>query len=234
MKAHKAEIVDIFSSIQGEGIFLGAKQVFVRFKGCNMRCAFCDELAEREAREYSIAELMAEVKCLEVSKGRHHSVSLTGGEPLLHAEFVKELTGILNKNGFKAYLETNGTLPEELLKVIDGIDIIAMDIKLPSSTKERPYWDEHRKFLKIASSKKVFVKAVVTEATTEEDIKTASELIREVSDRTPLILQPASPVRNSDKVVGNERLFGLLEIASRNNLEHIRIIPQLHKTLNVK
>lgn len=234
MEELKGEVVDIFSSIQGEGIFLGAKQIFIRFKRCNMKCAFCDEPRDRKCKEYLPHELMAEVKFLEVSKGRHHSVSLTGGEPLLYSGFLKEFTEVLSDNGFKAYLETNGTLPAELEKVIGGIDIVAMDFKLPSSTGERAYWDEHLEFLKIASRKKVFVKAVITPSTREEDIEIASELIKKVSDKVPFILQPAAFSGVKAAAVDSERLFGLLGIAAKNNLEHIRIIPQLHKLLNVK
>ena len=93
-----ADIIEIFSSIQGEGIFLGAKQIFVRFKRCNMACAYCDEELDRKAKRYSPLELMKEVKLLESARGPHHSVSLTGGEPLLYAEFLKSFLKILKKN----------------------------------------------------------------------------------------------------------------------------------------
>ena len=60
----------------------------------------------------------------------------------------------------KSYLETNGTLPGELLKIIELIDIIAMDFKLPSSTGGKAYWHEHQEFLKLAMKSKVFWKRV--------------------------------------------------------------------------
>ena len=90
-----ADIIEIFSSIQGEGIFLGAKQIFVRFKRCNMSCAYCDEELDRKAKRYSPLELMSQIKVLEGAQGPHHSISLTGGEPLLYAEFLKPFLKIL-------------------------------------------------------------------------------------------------------------------------------------------
>src|SRR3989338_2952394 len=93
--AKKGCVVDIFSSIQGEGIFLGARQIFVRFKDCNLNCAFCDEPRDMVAKEYAASELISLVKSLEKENGPHHSISLTGGEPLLYAEFLKEFCALL-------------------------------------------------------------------------------------------------------------------------------------------
>lgn len=230
----KAEVTEIFSSIQGEGIFLGARQIFVRFKRCNMKCVFCDEPREAEAKNYSPLELITEVRFLEASKGIHHSVSLTGGEPLLYLEFLKGFLKMLSREGMKSYLETNGTLPSELSDIIDQVDIVAMDFKLPSSTKDRPYWDEHAEFLSIARRKKTFVKAVITPDTTADDIVRAAELINRIDANMPFILQPATPIRGSAPGVDNNRLLEFLEVASKNNLTSVRVIPQVHKMLNVK
>ncbi len=234
MKILKAPVIEVFSSIQGEGIFLGARQAFVRFKDCNMNCAFCDEPRNLDAKEYTPSELLRAVKMLEREREPHHSVSLTGGEPLLYVEFLKEFLPLLKKNGMKVYLETNGTLPDDLQKVIGLVDIVAMDFKLPSSTGEKACWNEHALFLKIALRKKVFVKAVVTPNTTAEDIKKAALIISRANRKVPFILQPATPVRPLEKNVDTQRLVGFLDIASRNNLENTRVIPQIHKILNAK
>lgn len=230
-----AEVIDIFSSIQGEGIFLGARQIFIRFKRCNLSCVFCDEDLDRKAKRYTSLELMKEVKAIDLSKGPHHSVSLTGGEPLLYAEFLKGFLKILKKNrNFKSYLETNGTLPYELSKIIDLVDIVAMDFKLPSSTGGRAYWSEHLEFIKIASKKKVFVKAVVTPDTKREDIEKAVNLVKRMKGSIPFVLQPATPIRPSDSDVNKDTLLGFLEVGLKNDIHNIRIIPQVHKVLGVK
>lgn len=234
MNKANADIVDVFSSMQGEGIFLGARQIFVRFKKCNLSCAFCDEPRNAKAKGYSPLELMSEVKFLELSKGPHHSVSLTGGEPLLYSDFLKIFLKLLRKEKLKVYLETNGTLPEELSKVIDLVDIIAMDFKLPSSTNQKPFWQEHARFLKIATRKKVFVKAVVTQRTVKQDIEKAVSLIKRTNESTPLILQPATPVRTGDQDIDKNKLLKFVEIGARRRLENIRVMPQVHKILGVK
>jgi len=94
----KVFVKEIFSSIQGEGLYAGEKQLFVRFCGCNLRCDFCDTDFSREgAREFSVAELKREILSLEPQ-----TVSLTGGEPLLCVSFLNELLPLDRK----IYLET--------------------------------------------------------------------------------------------------------------------------------
>lgn len=230
----KAEIIDIFSSIQGEGIFLGAKQIFIRFRHCNMACAYCDETLDAPFKEYTAAELIREVAIIEKEKGPHHSVSITGGEPLLYVEFLSIFLKLLKNERFKTYLETNGTLPQELESVMDVVDIIAMDFKLPSSTGSQDLWKEHAEFLRIASKKKVFVKAVVTSETDEKDILKAAEVIRKIDEHIPFVLQPATPVRQGDKAIDKEVLMKFVDIWTRGDLDNIRVIPQIHKMLNIK
>ncbi len=234
MSKIKADIVDIFSSIQGEGVFLGARQIFVRFKKCNLKCSYCDEPRDGKATEYTPLELLSEVKYVELAKGPHHSVSITGGEPLVYSEFLKTFLKLLKKEGMTTYLETNGTLPRELDKVIDLVDIVSMDFKLPSSTGEKPFWDEHLEFLRIASWKKAFVKTVVNENTTKADIVRAAELVKKIKGNIPFVIQPASPLKKEDKMLGNDTLIKFVEIGLKHNIDNIRVIPQMHKKLGVK
>jgi organic radical activating enzyme len=220
--------------LQGEGVFVGARQIFVRFKKCNMECGFCDTPNNKRGREYSPAQLLRKIEALDREAGPHHSVSITGGEPLVYADFLKEFLPLLKRKGFRVYLETNGTLPEKLKQVIALVDIVAMDFKLPSSTKGRDYWNEHARFLKIASAKKVFVKAVIAAGTKECDIKRAIALIKQVDSRIPFIIQPATPGARSDEMVAQDRLHGFFEMASKNGIKDARVIPQVHKILGIK
>ena len=147
----KGRIAEVFDSIQGEGLYLGEKQIFVRFYGCNLECRFCDTKL-KSFMEYEPEELFRELK---LYQDKYHSVSFTGGEPLLQKDFLKEMLKMTRKDNFRNYLETNGVLYEELEDVIDYVDIVAMDLKLPSSTGLGDFWDEHRLFLKIASQREV-------------------------------------------------------------------------------
>lgn len=234
MSKIRADIVDIFSSIQGEGVFLGAKQIFVRFKKCNLKCAYCDEPRDGRATEYTPIELLSEIKYIDLAKGPHHSVAITGGEPLMYPEFLKIFLKLLKKAGMMTYLETNGTLPRELDSVIESVDIVAMDFKLPSSTGERAFWDEHVEFLRIASWKKVFVKTVVTENTTKADIVKAVQLVKKIKGNIPFVIQPASPVKKDDKSPASDVLMKFVEIGLKHNIDNIRVIPQMHKMLGIK
>ncbi len=184
----KGRIAEVFDSVQGEGLYVGERQLFVRFFGCNLRCKFCDTKLDG-FMEYEPQELFQELKLYE---GDYHSVSFTGGEPLLQKDFLKEVLKLTQKEGFRNYLETNGTLPYELEELIDYLDIVAMDIKLPSSTGEFPYWRTHRKFLETASLKEVFVKIVICKSTHIEDIINALDLIKGVNPAVTVILQPDS------------------------------------------
>lgn len=234
MNNRSAYITEIFSSIQGEGIFVGAKQIFVRFRDCNLTCGYCDEPRRSMGKKYNPGSLMRAVQNICEKRGEHHSVSLTGGEPLCQAEFLKAFLKLLRRSGIKTYLETNGTLPEELEKVIDLLDIVAMDFKLPSSTGGRAFWDEHKKFLKIASRKKVFVKAIVTAGTIPADVKKAISIIKGFRGRIPFILQPVTPLKKTGKSVNNKRLLEFMEIGIANKLDDIRVIPQMHKIMGIK
>jgi 7-carboxy-7-deazaguanine synthase len=234
MKQPKADITEIFSSVQGEGIFVGAKQIFVRFKKCNMDCSYCDESRTMPSKSYDALALIRKIKSLNKSKGPHHSVSYTGGEPLVYADFLKTLLKLLKKEGLRSYLETNGTLPHELAKVIDLIDIVAMDFKPPSSTGGNEFWDEHYEFLKIAGKKRVFVKLVVTPNTEQEDIYRSVELIKSVDETIPLILQPATVKNRLDTRIDNDTISAFLNICTRSKIDDVRVIPQVHKILGIR
>src|SRR3989338_9578605 len=83
----ETEISEIFSSLQGEGPYLGVPQIFIRFGRCNMHCGYCDEadkMKEEAFSRYTLDSLIRQIETLEAAKGPHHSVSLTGGEPLFY------------------------------------------------------------------------------------------------------------------------------------------------------
>lgn len=222
---NKAKITEIFSSIQGEGLYVGQAQTFVRFHGCNINCGFCDEARKNQFREYSAQGLIEAI-----IRENNKVVSLTGGEPLLYSGFLKEVLPRLKKRGFVIYLETNGTLKNKLLEIIDFLDIISMDIKLPSSTGIRAYWKAHADFLKEAVRKKVFVKSVITDKTSVSDIKRAVSVIKGVDRGIFFILQPAT-INNRIQKIKSAGIF--LDMAN-STLNNVRLIPQVHRILGLR
>jgi len=225
----EAKISEIFLSVQGEGIYVGVSQLFVRFYGCNMSCVFCDTDFTSYAT-FTRGSLMARI----LEETRHyHSLSFTGGEPLLQADFISDFLGEYKKFYKKpVYLETNGTLPKELSKVIEHVDIVAMDFKLPTSTRRAGYWPEHEKFLKIAREKEVFVKAVITAKTGSGDITRLVDNVRRIDKNIPVVLQPVTAVAKSERALpANLENFRL---TAKKSIKRVEIIGQIHKAIGVK
>ncbi len=219
-----AYIKEIFESIQGEGPYIGINQLFVRFSKCNLHCKYCDTDFISQLKEYSFKELSEEIN----KYGSIHSVSLTGGEPLLCADFLKKMLPLVKT---KIYLETNGTLYKELPKIIDYTDIIAMDIKLPSAAGMGDFFFEHEKFIDIAvkSGKEIFLKVVFDENIVQNEI---TNIINMASKYNILVvLQPKmdGEVLNISSDFINKIYY---EFVSR--YKNVRLIPQVHKFLNVR
>jgi len=228
----KANISEIFKSIQGEGKYAGVRQVFVRFYGCNIHCAWCDTPASigdsgGKFEEYSLRQVLDKVAGLGINC---HSVSLTGGEPMVQSNFLKELLPLIKQTKLKIYLDTNGIFYQELKTIIDDLDIIAMDIKLPSSTKCQSYWQEHEEFLKEAHKKDVFIKAVISSDTSKGDVVQAAELIAKVDRQILFIIQPNYFDMKNDIV----KKCCEFQDYCLQYLSDVRVMPQMHKFMKVR
>ena len=236
-------VSEIFQSFQGEGIHVGQRQVFIRFIGCNLSCAYCDTNVEDEnfclvkqkkdiqkiKNPVDAGQVVNAINSFIVQKNVFHSLSMTGGEPLLQVDFIKDFAA---KIDIPKYLETNGTLPERLEEIIEFVDIVAMDYKIPSATKCDDYSKQHRKFLEIAQLKEVFVKAVFTKDTTVQDIDDVATLISEIDNNIPLVLQPATVSRSFKSAPTVEQFFSFHTVAKRK-LNKVLIIPQCHKFMGI-
>ncbi|NMD98462.1 7-carboxy-7-deazaguanine synthase QueE [Selenomonas bovis] len=236
-------IIEMFSSIQGEGKYVGCRQVFVRFAGCNLACRYCDtenapakhpvcqvetHAGSRAFREeknpLSLAQAAEEINGL-LREVPHQAVSFTGGEPLLQADFIHALRPLVAAPFF---LETNGTCTQQLAAIIGDIDIISMDIKLPSALP-RPVWEAHRSFLRIARAKDLYLKMVLSAETREEEFLEGVRLIREEAPDALLILQPVTPFGGCEAIAPARVLA--LQAAAAQQLRDVRVIPQTHRMM---
>ncbi len=219
----ETNIKEIFASIQGEGPYIGYKQLFIRFCGCNLNCNYCDtEFGINDSKKYSAEELANIIK----ENLDCHSISLTGGEPLLNIKFLKEF---LPKSALPIYLETNGTLYKELAEIIDYVDYVSADIKLPSSTGLNPLWEEHDKFFEIASKKNLFAKAVFSKNVTDDELHKTCELCKKYD--IELILQPKMNGIIPD--VKSDFMQKILNSCLKQ-YKKVRLIPQVHKFIDVQ
>jgi len=218
-----ARIKEIFTSIQGEGPFIGYKQLFIRFCGCNLNCSYCDtDFSADNSSTYTVDDLVEIIK-------KHkdcHSVAFTGGEPLLNTVFLKDL---LPQCHLPVYLETNATLAGELGEIIDYIDYISADIKLASCSNNKDLFSEHDRFFSVASCKTLFAKIVFDSNITQMEIENCCKLGGKYN--VELILQPRMI---NDKPEPEAGFIEQIHNKFLKKYKKTRVIPQVHKFLNVR
>ena len=241
-----AVLNEIFASYQGEGAYPGAPQVFVRFQGCSQRCRWCDSLATlttqrthfRIEKHGHSAEFEDRPNPVTISQLNlwltqfpERFLSITGGEPLEQVDFLTEWLPTIPK-GYTKLLETAGIHPQALAKILNDIDIISMDWKLPSSTGDRDYGQQHRDFLKISQAKKVYIKCVVTENTDPQEIESMLSFIKAINPSIPLYLQPVTPTATFSAAPQRDTLMRHMGLA-QSALSHVYLVPQIHKSLGL-
>ena len=160
-------------------------------------------------------------------------LSLTGGEPLLFAQFILELAQELPK---PLYLETNGMDSRGARYLKHAVDVAACDIKLPehgaSPTYDLLLREELRTIQEFYLSQiDVFVKVVVLKQTSSETIEFVAQRLAAISTDLLLVLQPVTHTMRTVPPDSGD-LFQMMDIAARH-LSQVRIIPQVHKLLGL-
>jgi len=244
-----AYLSEVFHSWQGEGLYVGHRQLFVRFAGCNLRCRYCDTTSAYEPeKDFTVTAargntvrvmnpVAAETLCRLVDRhgepsDRCRELTLTGGEPLLWWRFLQVFLAGLEREKHRRLLETNGTLPDALVQIIDEVDIIAMDIKVASAAGTKVNAGVWRRFLEVARACEVFVKLVVGKTTTVQEISNIASVIRSVDVQIPVILQPVTEPdgRIAVPAATMEKLADTLS----ESLATVRVIPQVHRALGIR
>jgi len=248
-----APICEVFTSAQGEGLLVGVRQVFVRLRGCNLRCRYCDTPQARatdgpcnvedepgsgrftqRGNPISVGQLLDIIDSqIQADGGSHHSTALTGGEPLLYPEYLYALASALQQRGQRIYLETAGHLPEALAKVLPVVDYIAMDWKIPSTLDKPLDTSQQTRFLNLSSQRECFIKMPVTDDISEEEVHQALRAISEVTRVVPLVLQPITPTASGCRPPDAQTLLAWQAIASKY-VDDVRIIPQCHPLIGMR
>jgi organic radical activating enzyme len=248
-------LVEIFSSVQGEGTHAGASTLFIRFGECDLRCRWCDTPqswkptaecqieTERGAGAFrtlanpvSLSAAVAAVEALELES--HRFVSFTGGEPLLQPEALRALARGLRGRGPRIYLETHGLCADALAEILGDIDVVSMDWKLASDVRRasdprrgpvEDFHAAHEAFLRVAlGAPEVMVKVVVTPTTGDAEIDEMTRRIARVEPEVPVIIQPVTPYGVVRETPSAKRLLALVARMERT-LRDVRLIPQTHK-----
>lgn len=244
-------VSEMFCSIQGEGLFVGQRQIFLRTAGCAATCYWCDTPASKVQQErcmihgatkqlvpnpIEVGEAVDAILALAGVFAPVRTVSFTGGEPLEQADFVASVAKAVRKHKLSVYLETSGLEVDGFRLLRPFVDVVSADIKLPSATGHE-HWDVHHEFVKWLVGKKSFVKIVVDARTPLAEIETAVHMIAEIDRAIPLVLQPESGTYLKGAPEDRRRLAQLLDDAQRVGLrclQDVRVIPQCHKILKIR
>ncbi|MEM0165107.1 MAG: 7-carboxy-7-deazaguanine synthase QueE [Saccharolobus sp.] len=208
----KYRVIEIFTSIQGEGEVIGIPSNFIRLATCNLRCVWCDTKYSWEAGiEMSEEEIISKIrKDIKVT-------TITGGEPLL--QNLLFLVRELKKLGHKVIVETNGTIKpsEELRKLVD---VFSVSPKLSNSGHKLKYnfidddWATYYKFVVVYPNKDI------------------DEIVKFVESNninpSKVILQPDG--NRPDYI---NALNEIVQVVLNRGLQ-FRILPQLHRIIGIR
>ncbi len=207
------KVAETFISINGEGTRAGELAFFVRFKGCNLSCSYCDT-KWANLPNVSCTDMSPEEICRMILGSGIKNVTLTGGEPLLQSD-ISGLIEILTENGLSVEIETNGSILLLPFTKLCQRPIFTMDYKLPSSGMEDKMCLQNFELL----DKNDTVKFV---SGSKEDLETAYEIIDryELLNHCHVYISP---------VFGSIDPADIVEWMKEKRLNGARLQLQLHK-----
>ncbi len=214
-------LIEIYKSVQGESSFAGRPCIFVRFAGCNLRCAWCDsEYTFRGGYKLTEDEVVAEIEKLAPVR----LVEFTGGEPMLQERELVPLMNRLLASRYELMIETSGerplaNVPLEVHKIVD--------VKCPASGEGGSFRIDNLQAL----TKRDEVKFVISDRT---DYEFAREFVREhrLEQKvgsvlfSPAFTKTPSPIRTAENCLLDPRV--LVDWMLADGLE-ARLSLQIHK-----
>lgn len=160
----RTDFIGKVNSIQTLGTLDGPGVRFVVFmQGCNLRCGCCHNPETWETAggtEYSVTELADKTERYREYFKDNGGITLTGGEPLLQAEFVTELFNECHKRGINTCLDTSGSILNDSVKeALSHTDRVLLDIKYTTDEDYKRYVgcsiDKPLKFLDYLDKQKI-------------------------------------------------------------------------------
>lgn len=230
----KIPVLEIFGpTIQGEGMLIGQKTMFIRTGGCDYRCSWCDSAFTWDGSQKAELLTADDVwKRLREKGGlRFSHVTISGGNPALH-EGIGEVITALKASNIKTAVETQGTLWQDWMMDIDEVTISP---KPPSSQMETS-WEQLDKYverLKGRSQKQLNIKVVIFD---EKDIRYA-ETVHQRYPEVPFYIQTGNPhIESEDNQWLLSQLLAKYEwlietVLASEYLNEVKVLPQLHTLL---
>lgn len=204
------KVVEIFKSIDGEGIRAGFPVTFIRLAGCNLRCSYCDSNYACDWKDEDVTEMTPKEIFKNVYLKGNTRITLTGGEPLIH-EDVDSLIDILTGSGFEVNIETNGSVDIE--RYLQRNIIVTMDYKCPSSNMTEQMLLENLELLR----KQDVLKFVVG---SKQDLDCCRDIIKYTDAQ--IFISP---------VFGKIEPKEIVEYMIEHDMQHCRIQLQMHKII---
>ncbi|MBE5927144.1 MAG: putative 7-carboxy-7-deazaguanine synthase QueE [Lachnospiraceae bacterium] len=208
------DVVEMFTSINGEGMKAGQLAVFVRLKGCNLNCSYCDT-SWANKKDADSTPLTARQIYNKIKEEKVNNVTITGGEPLWRNGIRELLELLAGDKDLAVEIETNGSIDLEPFNNIENRPSFTMDYKLPGSEMETKM---HPANLKILDKRDV-VKFV---AGSRKDLDRARQVIVEndLVTRTNVYISP---------VFGEIELSDIVKYMKEYNMNGVNMQLQMHK-----
>ncbi len=208
------QVVEQFSSINGEGQKAGELAYFVRFAGCNLHCSFCDTMwANEEPVPYKLMseeEIYSDIKASGIK-----NVTLTGGEPLLQKNIGRLLQMLNRDDTLKVEIETNGSVSiEPFMEYADNISF-TLDYKLNGSGMSEYMLIKNYQHVRPVDTVKFVCGSVA-------DLEQAKTIILEnhLTDKCKVYFSP---------VFGKIEPEQMVDFMLEHGLNDVRLQLQLHK-----
>ncbi len=225
-RASRMLVMEIYRSVQGEGLLMGVNTTFVRFFACNLRCRWCDTRYSWSLREGGFYREMTatQVRNAVNDLGARHVV-LTGGEPLLQRD-LPELAELLAAGGQHITVETAATIFSPA--ALPHVSLWSLSPKLPSAGEGylRPPIIE--RYLAELPRERVQWKFVVRDDADESALRALLDShprFREA--QLPILLQPESGSAAADYPAALETLVRRIAAPFWAGY-NVRVLPQMH------
>lgn len=157
-------MIGYVNSFQSLGTVDGPGVRYVVFlQGCNLRCSCChnpDTWQKNIGTQYTAQQVLERVVRFKEYFGKDGGITVSGGEPLLQSEFVKELFRLCQDNGVNTCLDTSGCILNENVKeLLDYTDHVLLDVKYTTNELYGKYvgcsLDAPLRFLEYLDEKKI-------------------------------------------------------------------------------